>query len=57
MNDFTERKHWELVPATIVDELKDKGIKFDVIQAVWSFKRKRAPSGALLKYKKPPVCT
>ena len=51
MDDFTVRKHWKLVPATITDELKAKGIEFDVIQAVWSFKRKRTPSGELLKYK------
>ena len=51
VGDFNSRKHWELVPATILDELKEKGIKFDVIQAIWSFKRKRTPSGDLLKYK------
>ena len=51
VNDFTERQHWELVPATVIDELKAKGIKFDIIQAVWSFKRKRTPSGELIKHK------
>ena len=51
VGDFNERKHWSLVPATILDELKAKGIKFDVIQAVWSFKRKRTPSGQLIKHK------
>ena len=49
--DFTKREHWELVPATIVDELKAKGVKFDVISAVWSFKRKRTPTGELIKHK------
>ena len=38
VQDFTEREHWELVPATIADELKSKGVKFDIIQAVWSYK-------------------
>ena len=51
LDDFSQRKHWQLVPATVTDELKSTGIKFDVIQAVWSFKRKRTPSGALLKHK------
>ena len=51
VRDFTERGHWKLVPATITDELKAKGMKFDVIQAVWSFKCKRTPSGELLKHK------
>ena len=43
VDDFTIRNHWKLVPVTIVDELKAKGIKFDIIQSVWSFKRKRTP--------------
>ena len=51
VNDFNTRSHWELVPATVIDELEAKGIKFDVIQGIWSFKRKRTPSGELLKYK------
>ena len=51
VNDFNTRNHWELVPATVIDELEAKGIKFDVIQGIWSFKRKRTPSGELLKYK------
>jgi len=51
VDDFTQRNHWQLVPATVTDELKAKGVKFDVIQSVWSFKRKRTPSGELLKHK------
>ena len=51
VNDFNSREHWKLVPATIIDELKAKGIKFDVISAVWSFKRKRTPTGQLIKHK------
>ncbi len=51
VNDFNTREHWKLVPATIIDELKSKDTKFDIIQAVWSFKRKRTPSGELIKHK------
>jgi len=48
VNDFNTRKHWSLVPITIIGELKEKGIKFDVIQAVWFFNRKRTPTGQLI---------
>ena len=34
VQDFTKRAHWKLVPHTIIDELKVKGIKFDIIQSV-----------------------
>ena len=51
VNDFTTREHWKPVPVTIIDELKAKGIKFDIIQSVWSFKRKRSPQGQLLRHK------
>ena len=51
VDDFTKREHWKLVPFTVVDELKAKGIKFDIIQSVWSFKRKRTPTGELIKHK------
>ena len=51
VEDFTVREHWKLVPVTIINELKAKGIKFDIIQSVWSFKRKRTPTGELIKHK------
>ena len=51
VEDFTVREHWKLVSVTVIDELKAKGIKFDIIQSVWSFKRKRTPTGELIKHK------
>ena len=51
VEDFTIHKHWKLVPVTVIDELKAKGIKFDIIQSVCLFKRKRIPTGELMKHK------
>ena len=47
VNDFDERGHWELVH---IDQI-DLSQPHDIISAIWSFKRKRSPTGELLKYK------
>ena len=43
--DHTEREHWVLVPRSSMP----KGKK--AIMSIWSFKRKRLPTGELLKHK------
>ena len=45
--DFNRRKHWKLVPASSMDRTKP----YDIVNAVWSFKRKRTPAGELIKHK------
>ena len=47
VNDFDVRVHWELVLKSSIDKSKPH----DIISAIWSFKRKRTPSGELIKYK------
>ena len=47
VNDFVERGHWSLVPK---DTVPGK-LEADVVNVVWSFKRKRCPTSELLKYK------
>ena len=37
VNDFTSREHWELVLRSSLS----KAEKFDIVNAIWSFKRKR----------------
>ena len=34
VDDFTIRNHWKLAPITIINELKAKDSKFDIIQSV-----------------------
>ena len=45
VRDHEERGHWELVPRS------DMPADQTSIKSVWSFKRKRAPSGELIKWK------
>ena len=47
VNDFNERGHWELVLKSQIDFSRPH----DIISAIWSFKRKRTPSGELIKHK------
>ena len=47
VNDFDERGHWELVRRTSIDFTRPH----DIISGIWSFKRKRTPSGELIKHK------
>ena len=48
--DHEERKHWKLVHASTIS----KGVKR--IKAIWSFRRKRSPTGELLKHKARLCC-
>ena len=47
VNDFDERGHWTLVRASQIDRSRPH----DIISAIWSFKRKRTPTGELIKHK------
>ena len=47
VTDFDVRNHWELVPKSSIDKSKPH----DIISAIWSFKRKRTPTGELIKHK------
>jgi len=47
VNDFNERGHWELVLASQINRSRPH----DIISAIWSFKRKRTPTGELIKHK------
>jgi hypothetical protein len=47
VNDFNEREHWEPFERAGLAQIKS----YDIVQAIWSFKRKRRPTGELLKYK------
>ncbi len=47
VEDFNKRKHWRLVKKSSIDKSKP----YDIVNAVWSFKRKRSPIGELLKHK------
>ncbi len=47
VEDFNQREHWRLVKRSSIDESKP----YDIVNAVWSFKRKRSPTGELLKHK------
>ena len=44
VNDHTKRGHWIIRPRSAIGDQKP-------IRTVWSFKRKRAPDGTLLKHK------
>ena len=45
--DFDQRGHWEVVHRSTLLHLK----AYDIVKAIWSFKRKRRPTGELLKHK------
>eukprot|EP00984_Skeletonema_dohrnii_P025786 scaffold14972_cov139-Skeletonema_dohrnii-CCMP3373.AAC.1 len=45
IDDHTERGHWIIVPRSSMPTGKKS------IKSIWSFKRKRLPSGELLKHK------
>ena len=47
VEDFNKRKHWRLVKKSSIDKSKP----YDIVNAVWSFRRKRSPTGELLKHK------
>ena len=48
IEDHTNRGHWRL---TSVDEMRRRNYKHKPIMAIWSFKRKRSPTGEITKYK------
>jgi hypothetical protein len=47
MDDHQKRKHMRVVRK---DSIKDLS-KVDILMGVWSFKRKRTPTGKLIKHK------
>ena len=53
IDDHTKRGHWRL---TSVEEMRRRNYKFKPIMAIWSFKRKRSPTGEITKYKARLCC-
>jgi hypothetical protein len=47
VEDFNQRGHWEIVSRKSLMHLQ----AYDIVKAIWSFKRKRRPTGELLKHK------
>ncbi len=53
IQDHTTRGHWRL---TTKQEMRERGYTYKPIAAIWSFKRKRTPSGDIIKYKARLCC-
>jgi hypothetical protein len=47
VEDFIQRGHWEIVSRKSLMHLQ----AYDIVKAIWSFKRKWRPTGELLKHK------
>jgi hypothetical protein len=47
VDDFNRQGHWRLVEHADIDRQKP----YDIVSAIWSFKRKRTAAGELLKHK------